>query len=341
LKARTGLPPLLSKISDTPPETIHYLGVSYGITAQLFKFWKNLDFSPIYLRQTPNEITGEYSCIMFKALTTDEVSPDWVSHFTHDFKKRFLRLLAYEFSCLSPGLALDILLNSALTNNDTSNRSESPSENLLTKSEMDSLFSAYDLKRLDSYARNLVDYHFIMDLLPSLAQLYFQGKFSFSLPHIESSILLAFGLQHKSTDRIVEELSYPANQVLAFFNKAMRKFNQYLRKLQEREVEKTLPAPPPTTEAVDNSLKSLESELKDAEKEGTNILKEKQMSLLKSLGAENYMITGDPKDWEEALQTAKSGKLPTSISIKSLKKRTIPSTLPSKANKAKKLRRKK
>ena len=34
---RTHLPPLLTKLSDRPPERLDYLGVSYGLTAQLHK----------------------------------------------------------------------------------------------------------------------------------------------------------------------------------------------------------------------------------------------------------------------------------------------------------------
>lgn len=31
----------------------------------------------------------------------------------------------------------------------------------------------FDLKRLESYAKNLVDFHLVMDLVPAMARLYF------------------------------------------------------------------------------------------------------------------------------------------------------------------------
>lgn len=34
----------------------------------------------------------------------------------------------------------------------------------------------YDVKRLQMYCRNLVDYHLIVDLIPTLARLYFLQK---------------------------------------------------------------------------------------------------------------------------------------------------------------------
>ena len=35
---RRNLPPLLSKLSERPPEPLDYVGVSYGLTPQLLKW---------------------------------------------------------------------------------------------------------------------------------------------------------------------------------------------------------------------------------------------------------------------------------------------------------------
>ena len=58
LKPRAGLPPLLCRLVDRPPEQLQWLGVSYGLTQPLFNFWSRAGFSPVYLRQAPSEITG-------------------------------------------------------------------------------------------------------------------------------------------------------------------------------------------------------------------------------------------------------------------------------------------
>lgn len=47
---RKSLPPLLLKLSERPAERLDYLGVSFGITAPLLKFWKRAGFVPVYLR---------------------------------------------------------------------------------------------------------------------------------------------------------------------------------------------------------------------------------------------------------------------------------------------------
>jgi N-acetyltransferase 10 len=110
----TKMPPLLLKLSERPPkEQLHWLGVSYGITHQLHKFWKRAGFTPVYLRQTPNDVTGEHTCIMLKQLKLTnmdvQVNTEWLTKFYKDFRKRFLELLSYQFRDFSPHLVMGLL----------------------------------------------------------------------------------------------------------------------------------------------------------------------------------------------------------------------------------------
>jgi N-acetyltransferase 10 len=90
----------------------------------------------------------------------------------------------------------------------------------LTALELSVLFTPYDLKRLESYANNMLDYHVILDLLPTVASLYFENRFvvdqeqhpgveDIKLSAIQSSILLAIGLQRKSVEEIEVGLFTP------------------------------------------------------------------------------------------------------------------------------------
>ncbi|KAJ7422621.1 hypothetical protein WISP_37200 [Willisornis vidua] len=109
---RKDLPPLLLKLSERQAENLDYLGVSYGLTPRLLKFWKRAGFVPVYLRQTPNDLTGEHSCIMLKMLHEEDSEQEpWLTAFWKDFRRRFLSLLSYQFSTFSPSLALNILQN--------------------------------------------------------------------------------------------------------------------------------------------------------------------------------------------------------------------------------------
>lgn len=76
------MPPLLQRLSERRPEPLDYLGVSYGLTPQLLRFWKRAGYVPLYLRQTTQEITGEHSCVMLKSLGTNVAeSENWLTAF--------------------------------------------------------------------------------------------------------------------------------------------------------------------------------------------------------------------------------------------------------------------
>jgi len=46
--------------------------------------------------------------------------------------------------------------------------------------------TAHDLNRLEKYAQNMVDYHMVMDLLPTLARLYFTRRLDVGLNELKS-----------------------------------------------------------------------------------------------------------------------------------------------------------
>lgn len=74
----------------------------------------------------------------------------------------------------------------------------------VSSSELSFLLTPFDLKRLESYANNMVDYHVILDLLPSVASLYFDKRLGddVSLSAVQASILLGMGLQRKSIEEV-------------------------------------------------------------------------------------------------------------------------------------------
>lgn len=119
--------PILQKLSERKPVPLHYIGTSFGVTKELFQFWKKNSFVPVYLRQTANELTGEHTCVMIRPINLNESSiqvPDvikaqipaqtegmpveetsWISSYYLDFKKRLLNLFGFEFRLLPCSLA--------------------------------------------------------------------------------------------------------------------------------------------------------------------------------------------------------------------------------------------
>ena len=174
----------------------------------------------------------------------------------------------------------------------------------------------FDLKRLESYANNLVDYHVIMDLLPTVSSLYFEKRLGegVRLGAVQSSILLALGLQRKTIEQVEvsarchsqtrmkltspqEELNLPVSQALALFVKSIRKICKRLTDVQKSALEAELP-PPPTAKGTGDqrTIKAAEAlekmkpvevtindELREAGNEVTRELREKQREMINSL----------------------------------------------------------
>lgn len=99
----------------------------------------------------------------------------------------------------------------------------------------------------------MVDYHLIMDLIPSAARIFFLQQLGdaslsvvqcvrllstasiafFGLNAVASSLLFLFqalllgvGLQHKSIDQLEKEINLPSSQLMGLFNRLVRKFVQ-------------------------------------------------------------------------------------------------------------------
>lgn len=224
---RKKIPPLLKKTTERIAENLDYIGVSYGLTQGLYNFWQKLGFVPLYMRMTPNNLTGEHTCIMANGVVSRNTENQWLKDFHADFRRRFVHLLAYEFRKLKPGLAMAIL---------QSGKQETTKVKEWSLDRMKEQFSPYDLRRLESYSKNLVDYHVIVDMLPKLAEIYILEGFGnkVKLSAAQCAILMALGLQHKTVDDVQEVLDIAANQVLALLNKCVRKISTYLRKKEEK-----------------------------------------------------------------------------------------------------------
>jgi N-acetyltransferase 10 len=290
------MPPLFSKLSERRPDNLHYVGVSYGLTQPLHKFWKRASFVPVYLRQTPNELTGEHSCVMLRPLETAQ-DKAWLGAFARDFHRRFLSLLSYQFREFPSILALSI--NESTNAGFKLDLSNEPRP--LSKVELDGLLSPFDLKRLESYASNMLDYHVVLDLIPTLATLYFTGRLSpdVKLTGVQSSILLAVGLQRKDLSSVESELSLPSSQLLAMFIKIMRKMSSHFSSLVMGAIEAELPQREAIGVSVEDASAvhddqvvderfvplemSLEDELDEGGDEAMKALREKQRELINAL----------------------------------------------------------
>uniref|UniRef100_A0A0N5CEW9 RNA cytidine acetyltransferase n=1 Tax=Strongyloides papillosus TaxID=174720 RepID=A0A0N5CEW9_STREA len=300
---RDNLPPLLLKLNERQAEKLDYLGVSYGLTLSLLRFWKRNSFIPVYLRQTTNDLTGEHTNIAIKSLNDeDNEVPEWLKRYWKEFKYRFISLLGYEFKKFSPHMSLSLLQPVKSLGDDNYNNHVYSRETL-------SLFlSNTDMKRLHEYSRNMIDNHLITDLMPTVSKLYFNGHLgsTIDLTVLQSAILIALGLQHKNIEDVSKEINIPVNQLLALYSKTIRKISDYLDELCLNSIEEQIITKDPKDKVIGDSkskLDSLEEELSKAADEIKERQKRDKDNMRKELSDQfaKYAIQGNDEEWDSAL----------------------------------------
>ncbi|XP_028755074.1 RNA cytidine acetyltransferase 1 [Neltuma alba] len=317
IRPRTDLPHLLVHLRERRPEKLHYIGVSFGLTLDLFRFWRKHKFAPFYIGQIPNTVTGEHTCMILKPLNNDEIDADgsdqwgFFGPFYQDFRQRFARLLASTFREMEYKLAMSVLdpkINfMELETAKNSGKSLGPVREYL---------SPHDMKRLEAYVDNLADFHLILDFVPILAHLYFQEKLPVTLSYVQASVLLCIGLQNQNISYIEAQTKLERQQILSLFIKVMKKLYKYLHGLESKEVESTLPR---LKEIVmEPHSVSVDEDLNNAAKQVEDDMKSKSEAIFTPELLQRYAIADEEADLENALQN-NDGKLPTGglISVKS------------------------
>ncbi|KAH7819850.1 putative N-acetyltransferase 10 [Monocercomonoides exilis] len=315
LLPRPTLPPLLlplfgsssSSSSETVahPPRLQWLGTAHGLTLPLLSFWLKTGMIPLHIRQTPNEQTGEHSCVMLMSLRhrvshkrkgnkktkgkkksrksskssssadhsmndssdeqsdeedeedededEDNIQSNWLEAYSADFTSRLCTLLSFSFSSFSTALALSLVdpkkqLVGLLQRRSDANKEKANRNDEKVQAAWESAFAAsfprlsaktlplhlsdYDMKRLESYGKDLVDFHLVMDVIPTLAALFFTRRFRCEATLIQQSLLVAIGLQRKGIDELAEELTLPVETLLVQLQKLIRKVYSALHELK-------------------------------------------------------------------------------------------------------------
>ncbi|XP_066383402.1 RNA cytidine acetyltransferase 1-like isoform X1 [Miscanthus floridulus] len=304
IKPRANLPPLLVHLRDRRREKLHYLGVSFGLTQELFRFWRKHNFYPFYVGQIPSAVTGEHTCMVLRPLNSDDIEVNesnkcgFLDPFYQDFRQRFRRLLGTSFRHLNFKLAMSVLASKI----DYSNHEPSEYDNNSTSKLLGDMLSPHDMKRLEAYSNNLVDYHLILDLVPILAHQYFSERLPVSLHGAQAAVLFCMGLQDKDIGTVKEELGIEREQVLSNFIKTMKKLYGYLHNIAGKEIEATLPRlkeieMPPLSKSMDEDLAEAAKEVEEQRRAANEAAVDPKI-------LQKYAI-GDDNEIEKALQNTK------------------------------------
>ncbi|KHG29055.1 hypothetical protein F383_12755 [Gossypium arboreum] len=299
IKPKTDLPPLLVHLRERRPEKLHYLGVSFGLTLDLFRFWKKHKFAPFYICQIPNNVTGEHTIMVLKPLNNDDFEVSGCDEWGFfKFKLRFSRNLSRDFRDMEYKLAMSVLDPKM----DFTDIEPAPSKSDELSKLINTLLSPYDMGRLKDYSNNLIDYLSITDLLSILAHLYFQGKIPVTLTYVQASILLCMGLQNRDVSYVEEQLkkALERQQILSYFKKVMIKLYKYLYGVASKEIESALPRL--KERVLEPHSISVDEDLNDAAKKVEEEMKGKSDGVLNLQLLQQFAIEGREGELENALE---------------------------------------
>lgn len=348
LTPREELPPLLLPLTEVEAPRLDWLGTSFGLTSQLHRFWRRAGMRMLYLRQTANELTGEHSAILMRALPKRTGFDDaWLPAFVSDSRRRIISLLSGPFQDMDVRLAMSILDDFGDVANSSNVFSENKEASLaivkrsgsssdkVTAAELNYVLTPHDLKRLELYGRNLCDHHLVTDLLSSVARLYFTGRFGseFALSSLQSALLCGIGLQNRTVDTLKAELGLPSNQVLAMFNKAVRKLSVALNGIVEEDEKARLLSGTGRMEAErqaqkmrDVSRQTLEEDAEEGAKTAMAQLNSQTSSLPPEIMHDEeimqYSVKGTDEEWSSALKNKHDVGSSANVQIRNVQKET-------------------
>ncbi|ESQ44276.1 hypothetical protein EUTSA_v10005765mg [Eutrema salsugineum] len=314
VKPRTNLPPLLVPLHDRRPERLHYIGVSFGLTLDLFRFWRKHNFAPFYVSQIPSAVTGEHTCMLLKPLKTDELEVSeselgFFAPFYKDFRIRFSKLLSDKFKKMDYKLAMSVL-NPRINFSEVDSSGNSSEGFLKT---LDGILSPFDMERLREYTNNMTDFNLVYDICKTLAHLYFQEKLPVSLSYVQASVLLCLGLQESEFSSVERQMQLERGQIHSLLLKVGKELYNYLNGIAAKEIELTLPRL--KRRVLEPYNVSVDDDLREGAKQVEEQMMEKKIEGSMDPELQQYEI-GDKE--AEALQHS---KIPSSgiISVKSSK----------------------
>ncbi|KAL0558882.1 hypothetical protein IC582_003465 [Cucumis melo] len=237
---KQNLPPLLVPISERSPEKIDYVGASFGLTTELFGFWKKLKFLPFYISRNPNDMTGECSCMVLRPLNLDQITDSCsqpqglTTAFYKRFRSKFILDVPHFFRDLDYKVVMSIL-------DPKISFSEAESRASQEKESSKSLIDLASFDELEAYVNNQIDYKEVFHVATMLAQSYFDGKLGVTLSAVEASILSCVGLQLKDISSLEVGMNLGRTHVLSKFYKLMKKFYQHFKDLLMKEMGTSFP----------------------------------------------------------------------------------------------------
>ena len=209
--------PMLINLESRIPPFLDYIGVSFGLTQELFYFWKKNGFKVVFVRTSKNKITGAHVCIMLYPIFKENyIPPNWIKNYQLDFLYKFLCRLNWTFNKINSILIFSIINNVYFENFNQN----------VYKKKIKKFFSNTDIYKIFFFIENFsLEYNIISELFPLIAKiLVWEGFNTQKFLLSEILLLISLGFQYKTPGDIVNEFNYKTEDIVYLSKEIFKKF---------------------------------------------------------------------------------------------------------------------
>ncbi len=159
-------------------EDLDWVGSGFGVSPELLRFWIKNGFTPVHITPQRNEISGEHTVIVLKALKMHIHNK--IENINADFVRRVIEYLGDELRDLETETALNLL------------------HSLMKDTEIpEPKISKVEKKRLKKYFHGMSLYEYVSDVARPLVRYYYSRTDKTELSEKEERVLVAKCLQLK------------------------------------------------------------------------------------------------------------------------------------------------
>jgi tRNA(Met) cytidine acetyltransferase len=180
-----------------------WIGVSYGATVKLVKFWKKFDFKTVHIRPTKTFETGEWNIIVIRANSTP--AKRFIDQVSSDFQFQFISLLKHSLHSMKPELVLQILRSSNGT------------------PEYKPRITPSGHFRLQNYLKGNINFLLAVDVVYELVVTYFVAQPSMKLSSSQKLLLVSRILQGRTWSQTLAKTGLDWKAANRLIEKAIQK----------------------------------------------------------------------------------------------------------------------
>jgi len=178
---------------------IAWLGVGFGVSAELLRFWLRNGYVPVHISPERNPISGEYSVLLVKPLSRE--AKNAVEYANREFKIRLLESLHSAFRDLEPDVVSLLARGSSIN-----------AEPGITEAQ---------LRRLIAYAWGPMTFENTVDAVEKLARAYLLSSDT-ALPELHRELLIAKALQSRGWDEVSRMLNLRRTTCILMMREVVR-----------------------------------------------------------------------------------------------------------------------